>query len=323
MIARRARWRLTLGFAAVQLLTYAAFAASVYLYVTTTFDFDPVDAALSAATAEGGFAVLRSALVLAFAALAVVAPISSWMLAGLAMRPVAETLAAQRRFVDDASHEMRTPLTAIRAELELALRGTRTVQEYREACERALDAATALTEMTDDLLLASENRQDRADAEPVELAAVVRRAVALLPDGERVHVSVDGHPGVDASATAMQRAVLNLLVNARKFSAGDSLIEVHVSARGHWGVVEVADRGIGMTPIEVRRAFDRFWQADPSRAGAGSGLGLSIVREIAASLGGDVALSSEPGVGTTVRLRVPLSRTHDAERGVVAVAQTA
>lgn len=321
MIEKRARLRLTVGFAAVQLSTYAIFALAVYAYVTATFDFDGIADGGSSETAEAGFATLRSALILAFAGLAVVAPLSSWVLAGLAMRPVTATLAAQRRFVDDAAHELRTPLTAVQGQLELALLRPRSGAQYRESLRRALDAARALGQTTEDLLLASENAQEQPAPAVVSVRDAVDAATALLAEPRRVRIEQRGDPRVQASATALRRVLTNLLVNACKYSAtGDAASDpviVRIGMTMRWAVVEVADTGIGMTPIETRRAFDRFWQADSSRASDGNGLGLSIVRDIAASLRGDVRIESAPGRGTTVRVRLPLSRSsHGGLRSV-------
>ncbi|GAA1979747.1 HAMP domain-containing sensor histidine kinase [Microbacterium pumilum] len=323
MILRRARWRLTLGFTAVQLITFAVFAVSVYAFVTTTFDFDAIEDGGSAPTAEAGFSTLRTALLIAFTGLLLIAPLSSWILAGIAMKPVAAALAAQRRFVDDASHELRTPLTAIQAQLELALLRPRSVAEYRDACEKALEATHALGAIADDLLVASEDARERSDLSFVAIGDAVQRARALLVRPDRVMIDVTGQPKVEASAAAVQRVLLNILVNACRYSVDEAPVVVRIFTKGRWAVVEVEDHGIGMTRYESRRAFDRFWQADPSRATEGSGLGLSIVQDIVNSLRGDISLSSMPGVGTVVRLRLPLSRSsHDPLRSVEATADS-
>lgn len=317
MIIRRARWRLTLGFTAVQLLTFALFAWGVYSFVTTAFDFDGIEDGGSTSTAEAGFATLRVALIGAFGGLTMVAPFTSWLLAGLAMRPVASTLAAQRRFVDDASHELRTPLTAIQGQLELILTRPRTEAEYREACTTALEAAHSLAAISDDLILAADGGHDRPADALVELGEATRRVRGLLAEPGRVVIAQQARAVVAASATAVDRILLNLLVNAERYSDAGTTIGVRVLAVRRWGEIVIQDAGTGMTPAQVRRAFDRFWRADPSRAGEGSGLGLSIVREIVASLGGRVSLTSAPGVGTTVRVRLPLSRSsHGALRSV-------
>jgi len=309
MILRRARGLLTLGFTLVQLVTYGILAVSVYTYVTGAFDFDAVEDSGYAPTAEAGFATLRTALILAFVCLLVLAPLSSWLLAGLAMRPIAATLAAQRRFVDDASHELRTPLTAIQGQLELALLRPRSAAEYREACVRALDATQALAATAEDLIVAAEGPSASVAGGDADVVDVVHRAGGLMADPSRFHVEVRDRPRVAAPAAAVQRVLVNVMVNASRYSAADTPVIVRVERRRRRAVVEIADRGNGMTREQARRAFDRFWQADPSRGAQGSGLGLSIVRDILTSLHGDVSLRSRPGIGTTVRVRLPLSRS--------------
>lgn len=310
MIVRRARWRLAIGFTVVQLLTFALFAWGVYGFVITAFDFDGVADGGTTSTAEAGFATLRTALIVALSGLGAVAPITSWLLAGLAMRPVASTLAAQRRFVDDASHELRTPLTAIQGQLELILTRPRTASEYREACATALDAAHSLTAIADDLILAADRGHDRAPDASVELGDAIHRVRGLLAAPDRVVVTQQRRVVIAGPPSAVDRILLNLLVNAQKYSDADVHVRI-LAARG-WGEVVISDAGKGMTRAQVRRAFERFWQADPSRAGEGSGLGLSIVREIVVSLGGRVSLTSTPDVGTDVRVRLPLSRSSHA-----------
>ncbi|MGH3691561.1 MAG: sensor histidine kinase [Microbacterium sp.] len=309
MTLRRSRWRLTVAFTAVQLVTFVLFAWGVYSFVTSAFDIDGSDESSAVPTAEAGFATLRTALLIALASLMIVAPATSWALAGVALRPVAATLAAQRRFVDDASHELRTPLTAIQAQLELVLRRPRTEAEYRAACATALEAAHALGAVSEDLLLAADENYDRASGEPVDLGESAGRARDLLSDPSRVHITQTGSPRVSGPASAIERILVNLLVNAEKYSPLNAPIRIRVDASRRWGLIEIEDAGRGMSRAEVRRAFDRFWQADSSRADQGSGLGLAIVHELVESLHGRIALSSEPGTGTVARVRLPLSRS--------------
>lgn len=308
MTLLRSRWRLTVAFTSVQLATFALFAWGVYTFVISAFDIDGVDEGASAPTAEAGFATLRVALLIAFGGLMLVAPVTSWVLAGVALRPVAATLAAQRQFVDDASHELRTPLTAIQAQLEMILTRTRSQSEYQAACANALEGAYALGAVSDDLLLAADENRGRSRGDPVDLGQVVRRARDQLPAPERVRITQEGTPKVQGAASAVERILVNLLVNAEKYSPPGAPVVVHVAAVGRWGQVEITDIGVGMSRTEVRRAFDRFWQADPSRGDGGSGLGLAIVRDLVESLRGRVTLMSAPARGTVARVRLRLSR---------------
>jgi signal transduction histidine kinase len=138
-----------------------------------------------------------------------------------------------------------------------------------------------------------------------------------------VRLELTAAPTVEASAIAVQRVLLNIMMNAVKYSPPGTPVAVRIDKRGRWGVIEVEDHGRGMSRIEVRRAFDRFWQADATRGGEGSGLGLSIVQDIVTTLHGDVTIMSVPRRGTTVRVRLPLSRSsHNVVRTVDTTADT-
>jgi signal transduction histidine kinase len=292
MIFRRAVLELTISFALVQLVLFAAFAFGVYAYVTTAFDFDSVDGEGEAATAESGFETLRVGLLLAYAVLLLVIPLTSYALASLAMRPIRAGYEAQQRFVDDASHEVRTPLSALQAQLELGLTRRRTVAEYRELMTRSLGAVSRLDRMLDEMLLLTRSDRDQ-----------------FSPD-VRGRVDAVTAPGVvvQGSSSMIGRAVANLVSNAVRYSPTGARIEIRTIRLGRRGRIEVVDHGIGMSPGERRRAFDRFWRADSSRAVEGRGLGLSIVHEIVRLHGGRVSIGPTPGTGTTVRLELPLSR---------------
>ncbi|MGN6503061.1 MAG: sensor histidine kinase [Pseudolysinimonas sp.] len=304
MIFRRARMRLTLSFALVQLAIVAAFAIGVYLFVASAFDYDapPGEGGLPS---ERGLQLLEAGLLWTFIALVVVTPVVAWMLAGMALRPVRIAYEAQQRFVDDASHELRTPLAAARTELELSQSRRRPDTEHRAAMRRALSSLDTLQSTLTDLLSSS-----RADREPlgdrVDVTDLVIGIGTLFPDdADRVVTQAEPGLEVTGSSAGMRRVLINLVGNALRFSSDE--VTVRASKRGGDVVIEVADSGVGRNPAQARRAFDRFWQADPSRATSGSGLGLTIVREIVARHRGGVWLRSKPGQGTVVTVRIPLT----------------
>lgn len=310
MIFRRAKLRLALSYAVVQLILFAAFGTAVYVYVTNAFDFDSLGGN-PANTAEASFATLRAGLLIAYAGLVVVVPVTSYVLASLAMRPIRASFEAQQRFVDDASHEFRTPLSAIQAQLELGLDRPRTAEEYRTAMTRSLGAAARLNQMLDDLLVLSRGaRPARAELEPIDLSQVVRVVADEVAAGgtDRILASIEPGLVVSGSSSMLGRAVANLLTNALRYSSAGSPVRLTLSKRGNTARLAVEDHGVGMSRQERGRAFDRFWRADAARSDEGNGLGLSIVQEIARLHHGRVELESEVGVGTVVTLELPLSR---------------
>lgn len=311
MIFRRAKLRLAASYAVVQLILFAAFGIGVYLYVTSAFDFDAGDGDRSANTAEAGFAALRTGLITAYLALVVVIPVTSYLLATLAMRPILASFEAQQRFVDDASHEFRTPLSALQAQLELGLSRPRSSTEYRATLGRSLDATSQLDEILNDLLVLSRGAWDaNVDMREVEVSEVVDAAVAQLTPADAARVTRAAAPElvIMSSPSMLSRAIVNLLTNSLRYSEPGSVITLSLSKRGGTARIAVEDHGIGMSRLDLQRAFDRFWRADTSRSSRGRGLGLSIVREIVGLHRGRVELSSELGVGTTAVIDIPLSR---------------
>lgn len=230
----------------------------------------------------------------------------------------AAVLHSQRQLMGDVSHELRTPLARIRVALELA------AEDPVAATDVLADVGADLDEIDQligDILTTSRLDGDhvRIDREPTSVTELVdraaRRFAARHPGRtlERVHDASGSEGGDDDRAIAcdpvlLRRALENLLDNAAKYSDPGTPVVFAVQPNGSSIAFEIVDRGIGMTPAELDRAFTPFWRADGSRTRktGGVGLGLALARRIARAHGGDVTLASHPGQGTTARLEVPL-----------------
>ena len=227
-----------------------------------------------------------------------------------ARRESEETL---RRFVSDASHELRTPVAAIRAYAELYRRGAhRRPEDLPRVMERIEHEASRVGLLVEDLLLLSRLDQGRPLAQaPVDLGAVAADAVhaARAVDPER-HVSlrVDGSVEVLGDRDRLRQVVDNLLANVRTHTPAAAPAAVTVGTDGGHAVLEVADQGPGVPAHEAARVFERFYRSDPSRARdrGGAGLGLSIVAAIATAHGGRAAVSTRPQGGALFRIELPL-----------------
>jgi two-component system, OmpR family, sensor kinase len=218
-----------------------------------------------------------------------------------------------RRFVADASHELRTPLAAVRAYAELFDRGA---DRNPADLERAMSGITRESErmslLVDDLLLLARLDEGRPlERELVELDEVVRDAVetsaALDPDRP---IELEAEPvAVLGDGERLRQIVDNLLSNVRSHTPPRAPVRVRVGAVGGEAVIEVEDSGPGMSAEAAERAFERFYRADESRsrASGGVGLGLSIVAAVAYAHGGTVAARSQPGVGATFTIALPLA----------------
>ena len=219
-------------------------------------------------------------------------------------------------FLATVSHELRTPLTSIGGYLEIIRDGD--LGAVTSAQAAALDVigrnSDRLRGLIEDLLVL--NRMEtaglRGDPGPVDLGALLATCVELLrPTAEAAGVELvaaaAGPLGVHGHAGQLERALLNVLGNAVKFTPSGGTVVLDAHDTGGSVVVEVADTGIGIPGGDLERLCDRFFRAGNATASAipGTGLGLAIVRGVVEQHGGEVAFSSEEGRGTTVRLRFP------------------
>jgi two-component system sensor histidine kinase MprB len=210
----------------------------------------------------------------------------------------------QRRLVEDAGHELRTPLTSVRTNLAVLRRHPDLDPETRGQIVDDLHAETEeLVGLVEEVVALAKGVTDGAPPEPVALgplaAAVAARAERR--HGRTVTVVADGSV-VEVSPPALERAISNLIDNAAKFDESGQPIEVVVAD----GELTVLDRGPGIAPGDETRVFDRFYRAEDARSLPGSGLGLSIVREVAVGNGGSVVAAPRPGGGAQVGFRLPV-----------------
>ena len=217
----------------------------------------------------------------------------------------------QRRFTADASHELRAPLSVIRAEADLALRRIRDPKEYVYALESIAAEADRLEELIDDLLVLARAEGGAPQVETaVDLAPIVSEAAARLSAvgqarGVRVERSVAPDALVKGDPIALARVPLALLHNGVKYARAGGRVRVSLSRDDGRVRLVVEDDGPGFTADALRRATDRFWRDDLGRGRDGSGLGLSIVRAIVEQSGGAIVLSNAPESGAQVSVSFP------------------
>ncbi|MEM9565813.1 MAG: HAMP domain-containing sensor histidine kinase [Actinomycetota bacterium] len=219
----------------------------------------------------------------------------------------------QRRFVQDASHELRNPLAVARTNLDLALSDPdATNEDLRRSAEVAQRSAERMTNLVETLLVQARSGVPELAMEEVDLTALAAevaddyRATARQ---RRVTVTAKGQAAtiVRGDPSALRRAIGNLVSNAIKAAPPSSTVRVAVTVDRDRVVVAVTDAGPGLTDEEQEQAFDRFWRGATSNGG--SGLGLSIVRHTVERHGGEVTVASEPGFGSTFSLRLPTGGT--------------
>jgi signal transduction histidine kinase len=207
-------------------------------------------------------------------------------------------VARERRFVADASHQLRTPLALLQAELELALGRARSADELRAALAAAAETSDELSRLADDLLLLARAEEGRValKRDQIDVADLLQQV------GDRFGVGVDAAPVVlSADRLRLEQALGNMVDNALRHGGG----RVTLSAEARNGTTElhVLDEGRGFPDGFVVHAFERFSRADPGAGG--SGLGLAIVETIASAHGGQAHAANRAGGGADVWLALP------------------
>ena len=216
----------------------------------------------------------------------------------------------ERAFLDDASHDLRTPISIVRSELELARMQTGEGSELARALDSSLEEVDRLDRLAVNLLVLARFRSAAPPPpEPVELGALSRRAaqtVARSRNGDAVPVRVNGSAQVRGDEGAIERAVVNLVENAARHADGH--VDVDVSSDGDRAVVAVRDDGPGFPPELLGQAAGRFVRGTNGGRGTenGAGLGLAIVDAIATALGGELEIENGADGGADVQLKLPV-----------------
>ncbi len=219
-------------------------------------------------------------------------------------------IAAQRIFVADASHQLRTPLTALRLSLDNIADGVDD-EFVREDVEQATAEVVRMSRLVNGLLVLARAEAKVAAAEPLLLRDIVdERLTVWRPAADERGVtialrgSIDGRLLVMSSPGALDQVLDNVFSNALEVSPDGGTITVRAQAQGDEVVLSVLDEGPGMSDAEKSRAFDRFWRGQGLTGRSGSGLGLAVVRQLVTDDGGTVTLRDAPGGGLCVEIRL-------------------
>lgn len=222
-------------------------------------------------------------------------------------------IAAQRIFVADASHQLRTPLTALRLSLDNIADGVDD-EFVKEDVAQATAEVVRMSRLVNGLLVLARVEAKVTVAEPLPLLDIVRERLDVwrpAADERGVTItlrgSADGRLLVLTSPGHLEQVLDNVLSNALEVSPDGGTITVRVDPRGDEVTLSVDDQGPGMSAAEQSRAFDRFWRGQGLTGKAGSGLGLAVVKQLVTDDGGAVALGDAPGGGLSVRISLRAS----------------
>lgn len=254
--------------------------------------------------------ILASLLVINLGIMAM-AGILGYYLSGKTLAPIQAMMDEQNRFISDASHELKTPITAIKTTIEVALRDKNLqIGEANQTLKDSLDEVNRLQTLAEGLLeLTHKNIVDSLVT--ADLKQVVKTAVKMIQPlsvVKKIDI-VTKFPTIFSriDESSMVRALVAILDNAVKYSPTKSTIMVNGSVKNQSIIIKISDYGVGIKQEDIPLVFDRLYRSDPARSTSGYGLGLSIAKQIVLAHKGQIKISSKIGKGTNVVIVLPYS----------------
>lgn len=252
-------------------------------------------------------------LVMVNAGIVVVFSIGGYILSGITLRPIAQAHAQQRRFIGDAAHELKTPITALKTTLEVHLLDPKLSQQTKKMVKENLEDVGNLEKLTESLLKLASVTDQKLVLEPVPIGQTIEAAIKFLQataKKKKIAFSVTKNEAVMVKGD--QGALLDLLIilldNAVKYSHNNSTITITQSTKGRMVLLSVNDQGIGIAKHDLPYIFDRFYRADQARTASqtkGYGLGLAVAKKIIDQHHGTIAVKSTESSGTTFSIFLP------------------
>ncbi len=237
---------------------------------------------------------------------------ASLLLTRKAVQPLEISLRRLRQFSLDASHELRGPLAALAANAEMGLLdGGGEPLQQRKRFEAIASATAQMEDLVEDLLLLARQDEGRLDhPRPLDLSQLLADQLDLHRDSFglrqiQLESELDPQLMVQGQATLLQRLLRNLLENAQRYTPSGGSVTVQAKRRGSVVAISIADTGIGLSPDQLPRVFERFWRASPDRSQGGAGLGLAIAHRICLAHGGTIRVTSQPGQGSCFLVELP------------------
>jgi signal transduction histidine kinase len=244
---------------------------------------------------------------------------TGWWLTRRSLRPIERSMEKLQQFTADASHELRSPITAIKTAVEVMQSHPERVHTADVRKLAVMGQATQhMTHLIEDLLLLARSDHDAADerelTQPIPLHELLEDLVELLQSkatsaGIHLHLEQFSQSWVQGNATQLRRVFLNLLENAIAYTPAGGSIHLSLMQKDAIALISIQDTGIGIDPEQLPHIFDRFWRADRSRnrQSGGTGLGLAIAQAIVETHHGRITVHSELGTGSCFQVELPCS----------------
>ena len=327
---RQARLRLTLLYSAIFLVLFWTLSFGIYLWMNRFFgdtagrhfhhsvNNERQLTGNSNISAEPASDIvmdqLRNVLLFLDAVLLLAIPAITWFLTVRTLDPVQKAYAREKQFLTDASHDLRTPLSILRGEIEITLQKDRAKEEYIKTLESNKEEVNDLISLVENMLFfARENKQyQNMQKEQVDLTDLLaERIMVFQQPADQKKLQLTFHPPeqsivIQANPQLLKRLFTSLFDNAVKYTPAGGKITVKLSQDKNNAHVSITDTGIGIPQEQQEKVFDRFYRADTARSEKGYGLGLSIAKQITDFHGGTIHLDSKVGKGTKVTLIFPL-----------------
>lgn len=239
-----------------------------------------------------------------------------YVIAGKTLKPIKETLESQKRFLADASHDLRTPLAIIKSEAQVLIQSNSDqVQDYKKVVESTLEEINKMSRLVDDLLIIARTDVihintiiEKFDVQnllqkitsKMEIQAHKKNITLILKDSIPFLISGNTH--------TLERAIRNIVQNAINYTPNNGTVSLSLTQEKNVCLLEITDTGVGINQKDLPYVFDRFYKTEHSRNdGSGSGLGLPITKQIVEQHGGSIKLLSKVGIGTEVIITIPIT----------------
>lgn len=279
------------------------------------FNGDPMNPELIAETKQRIFFML----VVANVGILVITGGLGYFLAGRTLKPIIEMMDEQNRFITDASHELKTPLTALRSEFEVAILDENKLQlkEAKYLIKSGFEEIVSLQGLAENLLELTQQQKKigRLKTEEVSLLEIIEAALKkIIPLAKQKHIAIDNQVDdviLEGEAYSLIELFVILLDNAIKYSSEYSDVTLISKKTDRHVQVEVKDKGVGIAGKDIPHIFDRFYRADKSRSKtAGYGLGLSIAKQIVDTHKGTISVESKVNKGTKFIVKLLVKTSH-------------